>query len=286
MRGPKRQEHVSWRGDDTFAVICLWYSVIPILIWTWDADDISAELTSPTPGIVHSIKAQTGQIVKVGQVLCEIRTEEEGEVGEEGELAGEAPSEENKEVEQAEETSEIVEKAEEKTEQHDAQTESSKPLPVEEFVPEKSVNLDEDHSTSTGVQFSGEATVLPSAPAAAAPSHSEPVPARRERVDGGTKKILLTSPATRALAGRLGIDLNEVDGSGDKGRITREDVQKHADRSTSAGPTVSSASIPTAAATATGNRAQWPEVTKVDFGRTRKVMYRALGAQAEVPHFG
>ena len=38
-----------------------------------------AELTSPVPGVVHSIKVHAGDMVKVGQTLCEIGTDEPGE---------------------------------------------------------------------------------------------------------------------------------------------------------------------------------------------------------------
>jgi len=172
--------------------------------------------------------------------------------------------------------------------QPDQKVETPSPIPVDDFTPEEMVNLDEDHSTSTGVQFSGEATVLPSAPAPFTQMSHEPVPARREREGGERKKILLTSPATRSLAGRLGIDLSEVEGSGEKGRITREDVQRHADRGGkrgSVGGTGDQANLVQISAPM-GKRGEWADVTKVEFGRTRKVMYRALGAQAEVPHFG
>ena len=253
---------------------------------------------------MHSIKVKTGEIVKVVEVLCEIRTEEEGEdePAYEGvpdsshdnpsqsapasetsiEDRSDIPHEASSEAAFVEAVTEVLEKSEPAPAAK--ASDSSRPKSMgNEFRPEKTVNLDTDHSTSTGVQFSGEATVLPSAPAPVYHGSHDPVPERRERTGSGTKKILLTSPATRSLAGRLGIDLAEVPGSGDKGRITREDVQKYADSRPSKSDAVS---VQPSAGPGSQPRGDWAEVTKVEFGRTRKVMYRALGAQAEVPHFG
>lgn len=157
------------------------------------------------------------------------------------------------------------------------------------------VNLDDtgvsdDPALSTGVQFSGEASILPPSPPPAMPhpmaSWGE-TPLRQEPPkDGMAKKIVLASPAVRTLAGRLGIDLSSVRGSGEKGRVTREDVEKYG--TGMSGRTGSTAGTGPLASQGVevGKRAEWAETTRVPFGRTRKVMYRALGGQAEVPHFG
>lgn len=61
----------------------------------------------------------------------------------------------------------------------------------------------------------------PPAPAPAAPPRETPAPRR----DGAT---LPAGPAVRKLARHLGIDLTRIRGSGERGRITLEDVAEHA----------------------------------------------------------
>ncbi len=82
-------------------------------------------------------------------------------------------------------------------------------------------------------------------PAAPAPAAPEP-PAPVERVEGHrpspTRKLsdvsfsnAYASPAVRKFARELGVDLNEVEGSGRKGRILREDVQNYVKKVLSSG---------------------------------------------------
>lgn len=60
--------------------------------------------------------------------------------------------------------------------------------------------------------------------AAPAPAPAEPPPAEAK-----TRKRALASPATRRLAVELGVDLARVPGTGERGRITRADVERAAE---------------------------------------------------------
>lgn len=99
------------------------------------------------------------------------------------------------------------------------------------------------------------------------------------------RRIVKASPAVRTLAARMDVDLAQVRGTGEGGRVTGDDVRAH-----SAGP--SSSQVPSTGVgdrtTSRGQEAREAvaKTTRVDFGRTRKVMYRAMGDMGQVPHFG
>ncbi len=73
------------------------------------------------------------------------------------------------------------------------------------------------------------------APAAAAPSAPPPAPrpSPTAKIDEAAFSKAYASPAVRKFARELGVDLGKVEGSGRKGRITREDVQKFVKRALS-----------------------------------------------------
>lgn len=261
-----------------------------------------AELTSPVPGVVHSIKVHAGDMVKVGQTLCEIRTDEPG--GEDPDEHNGAAAETSKPHDDATTTAISTEDTESSVGDRPLEVVKQPSPPVEEehqvsSAPPKTSErrphqyAEEEVPITTGVEFSGEAAILPAAPAPAAVQHDQPVPTRRAREEEGSRKIILTSPAVRSLAGKLGLDLADIRGTGERGRITRQDVESYIATSSSASNHPESSSGQQGVSNqqhtpspARDNRASWDEVTRVPFGRTRKVMFRALGAQAQVPHFG
>jgi pyruvate dehydrogenase E2 component (dihydrolipoamide acetyltransferase) len=77
------------------------------------------------------------------------------------------------------------------------------------------------------------------------------------------------SPAIRRFARELGVDLARVDGSGDKGRILREDVSAYVKATLSAPATV-------AAPTLGGLRLDFPELVESDFSRYGEIEKQAL----------
>ena len=226
-------------------------------------------MTSPTIGVVKRLGAAEGVVLKVGEVVCDIETES-GESEEKAEITNE-------------------------TEVQEETIAPSKPRTtpkIEESKEDQSLHQSRDDllDTSGGAQFSGEAAMLPSPPPASTSSQissAEPV-AREERREkqpwSELRKIVKASPAVRTLAARMGIELVDVKGSGEGGRVLRDDLTSH--------------SAPASHLSSGGSRAgevmhlesrdrgEIPEVTRVEFGRTRKVMYRAMGDMGSVPHFG
>lgn len=143
---------------------------------------------------------------------------------------------------------------------------------------------DASMDASGPAKLSGEAAILPSAPRRA-PEHSTgPVPERRSRdEEDHERSIIKAAPAVRTLAFRLGIDLSQVSPSGKGGRVVKEDVLAAA--GTTAGLENQSAQIDIHTASSELEAVK-QETTRIEFGRTRKVMYKALSEQAKIPHFG
>ncbi len=61
-----------------------------------------------------------------------------------------------------------------------------------------------------------------------APATEKPRAGTSAKLPSARKKAVLATPAIRKLAREMGIDLSQVSGSGPKGRITEEDVERYA----------------------------------------------------------
>ena len=102
-------------------------------------------------------------------------------------------------------------------------------------------------------------------PAAAEPALAKPAPAQpvadvaaAPRSDNGT---VYAGPAVRRLARELGVSLEQVKGSGQRGRITKDDLKNHVKQQITTAPTQGSAI---------------PEVPSVDFARFGSVQEVAM----------
>jgi len=234
-------------------------------------------------GIVKRLGAEEGVVVKVGEIICDIETETEA--GVEVQSEGQDSKSESEAVQ--------VEQPASKTQP----IEPTHSIPIESPPQSQSQTVDEDESlhqsrdsildTQTqGAQFSGEAAMLPSPPPRSSQSQDsigETVKRREAQPWSELRKIVKASPAIRTLAARMGIELAGVKGSGEGGRVLREDLLAF-DSSTST--STSTGSNGQAGHLDGGDRSSIPTSTRVEFGRTRKVMYRAMGDMGNVPHFG
>ncbi len=98
------------------------------------------------------------------------------------------------------------------------------------------------------------AAKAPSAPAAAAP-----------RIDSETFKKAHASPSVRAMARELGVDLSRVVGTGPKGRVLQEDVQKFVKEAMS-GRSAAGAAAPAPTGGAALGLLPWPQIDFSKFG--------------------
>jgi pyruvate/2-oxoglutarate dehydrogenase complex dihydrolipoamide acyltransferase (E2) component len=175
----------------------------------------SVEITAPYAGKVTKLGPPAGSIAKVGSTLCVLDTTEDH--GQEQEHEAE---EEHHEPEPEPEAPAPAAEAPPTPAPKAAAPEAASNSAAPKFAPKPHPLSD------TAVRFEGEASVLPQAPKPVydIPDHVE---ARR---DGSLSRgrIVLTSPAVRAHAGRLGVDLQHVTPSGPGGRVTKEDVERYA----------------------------------------------------------
>ncbi|KAK4685948.1 hypothetical protein P7C73_g4193, partial [Tremellales sp. Uapishka_1] len=223
------------------------------------SDKSTVELTSPTSGIVHDIQHEEGDTVAVGQVLCDIKTPEDDSLGND----------------LTEAQTEIVEEVEESLLQAvDPARESSGPpqaLGEAAITPTYRAPAQSTPSTPTpaGSSISSSTTSVSPSQEPVSQFDSGSLVSQPEVLQTESRKVL-ASPAVRTLASRLGVELSSVTGTGDGGRVVEGDVTVAAH----------------GAETRQGSASSSLSTARVEFGRTRKAMYKAMSAMGTVPHFG
>lgn len=234
---------------------------------------------------MSKLSADVGGVVKVGMTLCELETD----------AVDSADAETDAAAEQGAEFDAPPPPPPPRAEPKAAPPPPAPAAPAPAAPGKRAPRAPRPHPLSdTAVRFEGEASVLPNAPRQQQ-WIPDSVEARREG-GGGAKRIVKTSPATRAHAHRLGVELEDCTPTGEGGRVTREDVERAAADSTPSAPAPTPrASAPSAPAAQAAPRAPSPvaypvdrgeAVERMEMGRTRKVMYKAMGSMGDVPHFG
>jgi pyruvate dehydrogenase E2 component (dihydrolipoamide acetyltransferase) len=175
------------------------------------------EVPAPVGGVVKGIHVSEGEQVKIGQLLITI--DEDAETAEKEEKAETRPKEEvkeekkekKKEEKKKEPKVEVKEEREKEKVSAEEKTEEEEPEEVREAEEKK----EPDEKTVSADKEQGEVVEFsrPTKTAAKAKPSSEHAPA---------------SPSVRRLAREIGVDINEVPGSGPGGRISEEDVKNYA----------------------------------------------------------
>ncbi len=158
-----------------------------------ETEKAAFEVPSPVGGKVVEVAVKEGDEVKVGQTIAKVDTE--AEEGEEKE-AEEQPAEEKAEKEE--------------------KKEEAKREPPEKEEPEKPKQKPAEKK---------EKAKKPEKPKTAEPAKPERAEKKRK-----PSETVPAAPSVRQLARELGIDINDVSGSGPAGRISADDVKKHAKR--------------------------------------------------------
>jgi len=126
-------------------------------------------------------------------------------------------------------------------------------------------------SLATGDATAATPAAAPSAAAAAAPAPARAA-ASTGAVDEAAFALAYAGPAVRKLARELGVDLGQIRGSGDHGRIVRADVETFAKGGgAAAAPTAGKAAAAPAASGVGGiDLLPWPKVDFAKFGPTER----------------
>ncbi len=189
-------------------------------------DKVDAEIPSPASGVLLEIRNQEGETVPVNQVVAVI--------GEAGEQPAAAAS--SREAEPPPEPPSATEEAPK------AAAEATAP-DAEAIKKEETARGDAGSAGDTGPE--GE-------PKVASP---EPQPAPEKPAEGqaaeGTEEDRLkkfSSPLVRNIAAKEGVNLEEVQGTGQHGRVTKDDIMKHLEQRKAAPAAPAAAPAPAPAA--------------------------------------
>ena len=163
-----------------------------------ETDKATIEVPSSVSGLVKEIRVKTGDKVKVGAVI--LVTDDNGASAPKARAAAPAPE------------AEAAKPAEP----------APKPEPAAApDKPEKVVSMPRP-------------AVTPAAPRQAQPE--APAAAKAAADTGAKGPVAPAAPSVRRLAREIGVDINEIQGTGPNGRISEEDVKEHARRILSSVP--------------------------------------------------
>lgn len=233
-----------------------------------ETEKATIEVPSSVAGRVTDIKVKPGDKVKVGAVILSV---EEGAAQAGGNGAG-APTSEAKAGAGGPQA-----KAEEPPARPEPRPQPVAPKPQEPKQEQKVVSMP---------QRAEAAKVSEPARAAKAPE-PPPAPVRMEREPAAP-----AAPSVRRLAREVGIDINQVQGTGPDGRISQEDVKEHARRiMSSIGPSSAPAAGTSrgagqpAAAVPLPDFAKWGEVERQPMSNIRRKTAEHLShAWNAIPH--
>ncbi len=170
-------------------------------IITVESDKASVEIPCPEAGTVKSISVSEGDEVKVGDVILELEAGDSEEKEKKSKKDKKEKSEEGKEEKKdsAKADSEDEEKTSEESTDSEDQTEEK----------EKSSDNDSDNENSEEEED----------------SESEDKESKGKKGKEKSAADVPASPGVRRFARELGVDISKVDGTGDNGRISKEDVK-------------------------------------------------------------
>ena len=190
------------------------------------SDKIDTEVPAPTAGVLTEIKVQVDETVDVGTVVAIIGSADEaGGDGGGSDDGGDAEAS----------TEDAPAEADAPTDGNDKAGGDAEAAGSVEDREDVAEDLVEGDDAGEDAEEGGEAHTEPAAgdepdtsqAGDADPSADTPSGARTDDDDGGEAGSdgILTSPLVRRLAAENDVDLSSIEGSGDGGRITREDVE-------------------------------------------------------------
>ena len=191
-----------------------------------ETEKATVEVPTPIGGTVKEVRVKEGETIKVGQVILTVE-EGAGETKEKTKPEAEAkPEETQQKTEPATRPKEADKKTEPEARVEDkAEAQEKEPEAEAEPEPEQRAR-GEVKSRATKDGKEQDEKVAPT------PLEKEPEPGKteapaRKRTEAAPEPAP-AAPSVRRMARELGIEINEVSGSGPSGRISEEDVRNYA----------------------------------------------------------
>ncbi len=231
-----------------------------------ETDKATIEVPSSLDGVVKEVKLKPGEKVKVGQTIFVI---EEGTDGGQKAESGGQKAEVKPEAKPAEHSQAPA------TDEEPAAAAPVSPKPAAPVAPKPT-------ATEPAKAEKRKADVVemkPSKPAAAPTAPAAPKPA--EQGDGAS---IPAAPSARRLARELGVNIQDIQGSGPGGRISMDDVTAHARRLLS-GAGAGAARASAGGADALPDFSKWGAIERKPMsGVRRTTAHRLTQAWSTVPH--
>ena len=224
-----------------------------------ETDKAVIEVPAPVSGTVQVVHVQAGDTVAVGQLIARFETDVAASAG-----AGVAAPAGPVELEPPDALADAV------TVPWSAIDDNGEDAPV--------AASEAPPASPPAVPPSASPPPAPTSPRVSAASAAEAAPA------GNRRGPAPASPSIRRLAREIGVDINEVEGSGPGGRIGEEDVKRHARRvMTDTAGLPAMAAVPSAVALP--NFARWGEVERQSMSGVRRITAEHMAqAGSTIPH--
>lgn len=183
------------------------------LLVSMETDKVTADIPSPRTGIVLKIFGKPGDVIHVGEPLAEIQVEGEAEALTPAEMASGHLLEEDGLYELKEGGK-------------SASAETSAETSAEEEVAGVVGTLESAGNEGVMAASEEKAATSESKKTAGQSSRHAPLPASPEREYIPSGRKVFATPHVRSIAREMGIDIRTINGTGQGGRITRDDLEK------------------------------------------------------------
>lgn len=182
-----------------------------------ETDKATAEVPATSGGTIKEIKVSEGDEVNVGDVIIILEDDDDDE-----------DSEEKEEKETTDKEKDTSKKKKEDSEKDEDDSDSEENKEDESTSKKKDKEQKKDKATEEPVEDKGDEDEKDDKNGDDVKKKSKSSKSKKEKdTDETSSKEVYASPGVRRLARELGVDIKEISGSGESGRITEKDVKEY-----------------------------------------------------------